>query len=677
MRRLILSTIFVCFANAIAILLLAWILPGFSISNGRAFAATVVTLAIVPALAWPVIYRVSSATHPLLFPVLTFAISGAVVFFTAKLLDDIGFKGVRIDSIWTGIVIAFALPVVSNLIGGLFALNDEEGYNWFVERPFQRRYASTKRSTQPGILFLEIDGLAEPILREAMAAGYAPTLKRWLDEGSHTLTPWETDLSSQTGASQAGLLMGNNDGIPAFRWWDKERGRLMVTSSASDVRLLETDLVTGNGLLTDGGASRWNVFSGEADDSIATFSTIGTKRVSNQSFYLIAFSNIYLIARVFGLFVGDIVRERWQAFRQRRHDIQPRIVRKFKYSFVRSATTTVMQEASRFMLLADMYRGVPAVYNTFFAYDEVAHHSGIRSPDALKVLKQLDRVIGSLEEASKRTPRTYELVVLSDHGQSNGATFRQRYGETLDDLVRRLIAPGADIFAQLESRENLSKVQATLDEAVSGEQRTARLIRSAIKRQQVKHADPDHAATEEGARNPETSDVVVLASGNLGLISFPKLPGHLSFETIVDQHPNLMIGLRAHPGVSFFVVRSEDEGWLAASANGVYYLDHDTVEGENPLLPFGPNAALHLKREVSFANVPDILVMSMYDVGTGEVAAFEELVGSHGGLGGTQAQPFVLHPTHFDAGAEPIIGPVMMHAVMKRWRAESEAEGGE
>ena len=46
MRRLILSALFVCFANAIAILLLEWILPGFSISTGRAFAATVVTLGV-------------------------------------------------------------------------------------------------------------------------------------------------------------------------------------------------------------------------------------------------------------------------------------------------------------------------------------------------------------------------------------------------------------------------------------------------------------------------------------------------------------------------------------------------------------------------------------------------------------------------------------------------------
>ena len=29
----------------------------------------------------------------------------------------------------------------------------------------------------------------------------------------------------------------------------------------------------------------------------------------------------------------------------------------------------------------------------------------------------------------------YRLVVLSDHGQSQGATFLQRYGESLEDLV--------------------------------------------------------------------------------------------------------------------------------------------------------------------------------------------------------------------------------------------------
>jgi predicted AlkP superfamily pyrophosphatase or phosphodiesterase len=121
-------------------------------------------------------------------------------------------------------------------------------------------------------------------------------------------------------------------------------------------------------------------------------------------------------------------------------DVQPRIHRTFKYALVRAGTTVFLQEASLFMLLADMFQGMPTVYSTLFAYDEVAHHSGIMRPDAFKVLKTLDHLFAQLQRAAQRAPRPYHLVVLSDHGQSQGATFKQRYGQSLEELVEHLMA---------------------------------------------------------------------------------------------------------------------------------------------------------------------------------------------------------------------------------------------
>ena len=59
-------------------------------------------------------------------------------------------------------------------------------------------------------------------------------MARWLAAGTHRLVEWETDLSSQTGASQAGILLGSNDDIPAFRWVEKETGKLMTCSAPGD-----------------------------------------------------------------------------------------------------------------------------------------------------------------------------------------------------------------------------------------------------------------------------------------------------------------------------------------------------------------------------------------------------------------------------------------------------------
>jgi len=85
---------------------------------------------------------------------------------------------------------------------------------------------------------------------------------------------------------------------------------------------------------------------------------------------------------------------------------------------------------------------------------------------------------------------------------------------------------------------------------------------------------------------------------------------------------------------------------------------------------YGPNAPRHLKRTNGFSNAPDILVISQFDPDTGEVAAFEELVGSHGGLGGSQTQPFLLFPTVFARPDEPIVGAGSLHRVFKNWLSE-------
>ena len=94
-------------------------------------------------------------------------------------------------------------------------------------------------------------------------------------------------------------------------------------------------------------------------------------------------------------------------------------------------------------VLTDMMRGRPAVYATFSSYDEVAHHSGLERADTLEALRKLDQQFGRIERARRYAPRPYEIVVLSDHGQTQGATFKQRNGYGLDELVERSLAGGA------------------------------------------------------------------------------------------------------------------------------------------------------------------------------------------------------------------------------------------
>ncbi|KAJ8135643.1 hypothetical protein OY671_011144, partial [Metschnikowia pulcherrima] len=95
--------------------------------------------------------------------------------------------------------------------------------------------------------------------------------------------------------------------------------------------------------------------------------------------------------------------------------------------------------------------------------------------------------------------------------------------------------------------------------------------------------------------------------------------------------------------------------------------------GADPLEHFGKHAATHLARNSAFKNAPDIYVVSMFDHESGEVAAFEELVGSHGGLGGTQSEPFALVPSEWSQAPDEII--VRMSNQSSMFEAEPEPEG--
>jgi hypothetical protein len=224
----------------------------------------------------------------------------------------------------------------------------------------------------------------------------------------------------------------------------------------------------------------------------------------------------------------------------------------------------------------------------------------------------------------------------------------------------------------------MGHVNVALSEAVRGSTRTAAMLRRALKRrmtgEMVELKNSYNGQTMPAGSGDEV-DVVVLASGNLGIISFPKWPERMTLEQLEAAFPRLVPGLVAHPGVSFALVDSAARGPLAIGKDGVHVLADDSVAGVDPLTPFGPHAAKHLLRESSFPNVPDILVISMYDPATGEVAAFEELVGNHGGLGGPQREPFVLHPAHLDLGPEPIVGAGHLHNVMKGWIETAQGAG--
>jgi len=333
-------------------------------------------------------------------------------------------------------------------------------------------------------------------------------------------------------------------------------------------------------------------------------------------------------------------------------------------------------------LIGDMFAGVPAAYATFVGYDEVAHHSGVESEDALQILHKLDQQLARLESAARHAPRPYRFVVLSDHGQSAGATFKQRYDMTLEEFVQQLATEKYRVSGSVDVHEDWGQVSAFLTEAIHSEQKAvSRPLGRALKRRTseervVLGPEEQQRGQEEDTGIPEdvASHIVALASGNLGLVYGTQPDQRVTFEQIEAVYPGLLDGMVEHEGIGFVMVRSEADGPVVIGARGKCYLADDRVEGQNPLAGFGANAAAHLRRTDSFPDAPDLLVNSFCNPGTSEVAAFEELIGSHGGLGGWQTQPFLLYPAELQIGPEEIVGAEALHQVLKGWVDQLAAE---
>ena len=425
-------------------------LGGIGIPDFRTAFLVIILLSLVNAILWPLLSYFSLRFIVVTLGFGTFLIDGILLYFISLLIPGVYISGIAL----------FSVPLLIGLISSLVSLvlnidDDDSYYHNILEKEMKAIYPKTNE--KEGFIFLEIDGLSHHTLRKALENGDMPTLSKWLSDGSHKLARWETDLSSQTSSSQAGILHGNNNNIPAFRWVEKEKDNRIISSNGRDnSELIEKRISNGKGLLSNNGASRSNLFSGDATDHILTFSKFAiSKAIKSRSWYYL-YSKPYAITRILILFIFDMIMEFASRMRHLFKNIQPRLKwRGFAYYVARAGANVAMREATTLTLIGDILAGnYNAIYATYMGYDEIAHHSGVEDYDSFYALRQIDRQFKRLEKAMEKSARTYKVIVLSDHGQSNGFTFKEKYGESLNDLVKDLLPDDISVHSILHSNDD-------------------------------------------------------------------------------------------------------------------------------------------------------------------------------------------------------------------------------
>ena len=532
----------------------------------------------------------------------------------------------------------------------------------------------------PGLIIIQIDGLSHQQLLWAVERGHLPNLKRMLSSGEFVASAWRCGLPSTTPAVQAGIMFGDNEGIPAFRWYDKSNRRSMVFKAPAVAAAYQSRLERESPGVLLGGSSYVNVFDGGAYNSLFTLSTIephsffeGVRGAGLVALFLL---NPVRILRVIYLGIKEYATDALQRIssRLRGQSYLPVIG---VFPFLRIISNVIFREIETFAVLVDIYRGVPAIYATYYGYDEIAHHFGVQSLAASQSLRQIDHSIGQIERLQRaHLTRPYKLYLLGDHGLTPSEPFEERFGQslgmTLSEQLGRSVSssegPDGEHMHLYQTRfliQELHSIERNLPPPAA---KVARRIRELVVARLARNDDE----MPHWDRDRE-QEVIVQSSGSLAHVYFNMVEHRMDLSEISAAFPSLVVSLLSHPGIWLVVAREADR---------ILIMDYDSIltfssraeerlEGDHPLirLPEPEHAAAQIRRIASFEQSGDLILLGSYDPARDSVVCFEHQWASHGGLGGPQDYPAMVHPKDVDWDLSQVHNAVDLYALFAQQRA--------
>ncbi|HMG01295.1 MAG TPA: alkaline phosphatase family protein [Gemmatimonadaceae bacterium] len=536
---------------------------------------------------------------------------------------------------------------------------------------------------------LQIDALAYSDLRRALELGLCPTIARLMREG-FVLRRWFCGLPSATPYCQAGMFHGENGGIPAFRFYDKSARKVITCNAPHGVQYIR-DRIHSPGALA-GGSSYVNLLDGDAQTvafTVATREKISVyRRLGGTRMGLLILLHPIRMARMALQGAFEWLLEEWE---RARGEIAGRVTHSEGiFPFIRILSNVVIRELQTMAILLDVYLGVPVIYSTFMQYDELAHHFGPSSKQALVDLRRTDARIAEIwRMAQLAGGRGYDLVILSDHGMTPALSYRVKYGESLGTTVQRILdeaprsgKPAPRSLASFAVDTEYSDIGPEVVEAVAQLTPASFGARKGIRRFR------DWLRSRYGLREiilPEkyrvdrTNDVVVTYSSCLALVYFAATERRLTLEQILadGRWATLYERLISHPGIGLVATVSA-EGVTLASKHGRARLSEGEVEiisGDNPLEIFGtePYVLRAVESLVSQPNAGDCVLFGTYD--GYDIISFDDQVGAHGSAGGDQVYPFIISPEKLGLGSEALEDARDIHRTVLARYAAANAPG--
>ena len=495
-----------------------------------------------------------------------------------------------------------------------------------------------------------------PLLSPSAAGpsrGYLRHIARHLKRGA-LLSEYQAGLPSTTPAAQAAILFGQNSGIPAFRWFERKSGQVISCNDPDHVQHFREELFgRRQGLLT-GGSSYSNILDGDAARSIFTVSSPHPQtlfgRFGGLRILLLMLLHPLRVLRMGAATVLEYLTElvdRWH-FRKTR----PWRVSEGLFPFIRIFCNVILRELQTFGVIADIYAGVPSIYTTYTGYDELAHHFGPGSRPALKNLKYTDKRIGEIMRMLRHAPGAhYELILLSDHGQTPGYPFQDRFGVTLGEAISSFLRQSQSATVSSHPQEH-SRVQlGYLKEEL--EARPQRWRHRLLRRLKRGIQDKIRELVPETIKVDTEGGVVITYSSSLAHLYIAG-SRRLSWQQVQQAQPLLLRYLKNHPGIGFILTKGNTDEICFFHRGGSAFVGPGSAPPPEQLAflePYGhpPDLLPHLLRFAADEACGDLILFGAYD--GDRIVCFDNQVGGHGSVGGEQLRPFLILPA-----AHPLAG---------------------
>lgn len=487
-------------------------------------------------------------------------------------------------------------------------------------------------SEKPGLLLIQIDGLARRQLEAAITRGRMPFLGRLVKRSHYALHTFYPGFPSTTPAVQGELYYGVKSIVPAFAFLDREKqevGMMFYPEWAKKFEALLQAKSPGEGLLK-GGSSWSNIYTGGAAPEEAHFCGASngfgdlwrTGKIRNIFLFIVV--QIPAVLRIIGLIlleffiaIPEAVRGIWRG-------------QWFSREFVAVLSRTFIGIGLRELLTVsgkiEVARGLPVVHLNFLGYDELAHLRGPGSAFAHWSLLGIDRAIRQLYHAAHRSNRRdYQVWIFSDHGQERTRSFATEFPGGIEQIIARCL----DTPRAAGWRARTQSISHTPGRGHRGRQRLA---------------------VERTLTDLERTTFSVVAFGPVGHVYF-------SAPMPDPQKRELARRLVTDGGVP---------GVLHRTADGVITWHH--ADGETPV-PDGVPGLLASHPGLLAAEIGRDLVPFFENPNTGDLVllgwgkdgawSFAPERGAHAGPGLDETQGFLLTPpnTRLPAGADQFVRP--------------------